>query len=111
MNAGDIVSVDFGTPIGSEPGFTRPAMVVTADLVLSGSPRTVHVVPITSNTTRRLPTEVEISGTSLALPSVAQAHLCTVVSVERLVGRTESNVGAVQLAQVRSVLADLLDLP
>ena len=30
MNYGDVVRVDFGTPIGSETGFVRPAVVVTS---------------------------------------------------------------------------------
>lgn len=45
MHAGEIIDVDFGVPAGSEPGFTRPAAVVTAELILRSRPRTVHVVP------------------------------------------------------------------
>jgi mRNA interferase MazF len=113
MRAGDIVTVDFGIPHGSEPGFARPAVIVTADLVLQSSPRTLHVVPLTSNVTRRLPTEVEIGEVDLPLRSAAQAHLCGVVSVTRLrdVGGSAPNVGHAALAQIRSIIADLLDCP
>jgi mRNA interferase MazF len=111
VRAGDLVRVDFGVPVGSEPGFARPAVVVTADLVLEARPRTVHVVPVTSNVARGLPTEVPVAAPGLDRPSSAQCHLCTVVSVERIVGDLHGNVGTVSLAQVRSVLADLLDLP
>lgn len=111
MRAGDVVGVDFGVPKGSEPGFVRPAVVVTADLILQARPRTIHVVPITSNTTRSLPTEIVVSATGLEQPSAAQCHLCTVVSSERLTGGDRGNVGAAALAQVRSVLGDLLDIP
>ena len=34
MRAGDIVHCDFGTPARGEPGFVRPAVVVTSDDVL-----------------------------------------------------------------------------
>lgn len=111
MLAGDVVYVDFGTPVGSEPGFSRPAIVVTADHVLSGNPRTVHVVPLTSNNSRRLPTEIDVTSDSLSQPSSAQAHLCTVVSRQRIQDRAAGNIGVVQLAQVRAVIADLLDMP
>jgi mRNA-degrading endonuclease toxin of MazEF toxin-antitoxin module len=65
MHAGDVVEVDFGVPEGSEPGFVRPAVVITADLILAAGPRTLHVVPITSNTSRSLPTEVPVSASGL----------------------------------------------
>lgn len=113
MLAGDVVTVDYGIPQGSEPGFERPAVIVTADLVLRMSPRTVHVVPLTSNVTRRLPTEVELNDVDLPIRSVAQAHLCGVVSVTRLrdVGDSMPNIGSAALAQIRSIIADLLDCP
>jgi len=110
MRAGDVVRVDFGIPAGSEPGFERPAVVVTADGVLAHRPRTIHVVPVTSNVGRALPSEVVVSAPGLPVDSAAQCHLCTVVSIERLNRREYGNIGAVSLAQLRSVLADLLDI-
>jgi len=110
MRAGDVVGVDFGVPVGSEPGFVRPAIVVTADLILPARPRTVHVVPITSNTSRSLPTEIVVSAAGLDKSSMAQCHLCTVVSAERVARDERGNVGAVSLAEIRSVLGDLLDI-
>jgi len=111
MRAGDVVEVDFGTPTGSEPGFMRPAVIVTADLVLQSGPRTIRVVPITGNTSRSLPTEIVVSASGLAQPSAAQCHLCTVVSAERVTAGGDGSVGAAALAQIRSVLGDLLDIP
>jgi len=111
MQAGDVVRVDFGVPAGSEPGFVRPAIVVTANLILDARPRTIHVVPITSHTKRSLPTEIVVSAAGLDQPSVAQCHLCTVVSTERLTADDQGNIGAAALAEVRSILGDLLDIP
>jgi mRNA interferase MazF len=110
MRAGDVVRVDFGVPAGSEPGFMRPAVVVTADAVLAHRPRTLHVVPITSNVHRSLPTEVVVTGPGLEAASVAQCHLCAVISVERILDSDDGSVGAVELAQIRAVLGDLLDI-
>ena len=31
MRSGDVYQVDFGSPLGSEAGFVRPAVVITDD--------------------------------------------------------------------------------
>lgn len=114
MRAGDVVRVDFGVPQGSEPGFVRPAVVLTADNVLRRQPRTVHVVPLTSNTQRHMPTDVLLEDIEVEQPSTAQVHLCTAISTARIVDEPKPdalNVGPVHLAQMRSVMSDLLDLP
>lgn len=110
MKAGDLVEVDFGIPAGSEPGFRRPAVVVTADAVLEAAPRTVHVVPVTSNVERAFLTDVPLVDSGLERASAAQCHLCTVVSTERL-GDPVGSVGALTLTQIRAVVGDLLDIP
>jgi mRNA interferase MazF len=111
MLAGDVITVDFGIPRGSGPGFEHPAIVVTADLVVTHRPRTFHVVPVTSNVRRAMATDVPVDADGLDENSVAQCHLLTVTETERVKddgGR--GNVGPVTLAQLRSVIADLLDL-
>ena len=111
MRAGDVVTVDFGVPAGSGPGFEHPAVVVTADLIAVRRPRTFHVVPVTSNVARRMITDVPVTADGLEFDSVGQCHLLTVTEVERVRnGGGRGNVGPVALAQLRSVIADLLDL-
>ena len=105
-----MVSVDFGDPVGSKPGFVRPAVIVTAQAVLGRGPRTVHVVPVTTNVRRSLPTEVLLDESGLPRPSAAQCHLCTVIGTQRIVSDDGHSVGPAVLAQIRSVLADLLDI-
>jgi mRNA interferase MazF len=41
--------VDYGNPIGSAPGFRRPAIVLQANSFNASNIRTVLVVPLTSN--------------------------------------------------------------
>lgn len=111
MRAGDIITVDFGAPAGRGPGFEHPAIVVTAELIVAQRPRTFHVVPVTSNVRRAMATDVPVDGVGLDKSSVGQCHLVTVAEIERVKndgGR--GNVGPVVLAQLRSVIADLLDL-
>ena len=109
MRAGDLVDVDFGVPVGSEPGWFRPAIVVTASAYLEAQPRTLHVVPLTTNTRRLMLSEVQIDPGETDRPSVAQCHICQCISRERIIAEW-GNVGPATLAQVRSVLADLLDI-
>ena len=104
MRAGDIVRCDFGTPARGEPGFVRPAIVVTSDDVLEFRQHAIVVVPCTT-TRRGWLSEVDITGSD-----VAQAHLPTTVSVDRVVEATGTNVGPVALQQIRALIADLIGL-
>ena len=104
MQAGDVVRCDFGVPARGEPGFIRPAIIVTSNDVLEYRQHAVVVVPC-SMVKRGWLTEIDIAGFG-----VAQAHLPTTISVDRIVGTTEMNVGPVALRQIRELIADLLGL-
>jgi mRNA-degrading endonuclease toxin of MazEF toxin-antitoxin module len=104
MRAGDVVRVDFGVPARGEPGFVRPSIVVTSDDVLEFRQAAVVVVPCTT-TRRGWLTEVEIAGIG-----VAQAHLPTTISVDRIVESDVANVGPVALRQIRELIGDLLEI-
>lgn len=111
LNSGDIVDVDLGTPIGSEAGLSRPAVVITATGVLRGEPNVVHVVPLT-RTIRSSGAEVYIEPDNknlLSAPSAAQCQHIRSVSVTRL-GSAFGNVGPALLAEIREVLGLLLDI-
>ena len=104
MRAGDVVRCDFGTPARGEPRFVRPAIVVTSDDVLEFRQHAIVVVPCTTARQGWL-SEVDIGGFG-----VAQAHLPTTVSVDRVIEATGINIGPVALRQVRELIADLLEL-
>ena len=104
MRAGDLVLCDFGVPARGEPGFVRPAVIITSDDVLEYRQHAVVVVPCTT-TQRGWMTDVSLDGVG-----VAQAHLPTTISVDLIVDRDGRNIGPVALAQIRQVVADLLDL-
>ena len=104
MRAGDVVRCDFGTPARGELGFLRPAIVITCDDVLEFRQHAIVVVPCTT-TRRGWLSEVDITGFG-----VAQAHLPTTISVDRVVETTATNIGPVALQQIRELIADLLGL-
>lgn len=112
MNAGDIVEVDFGMPMGSEAGCRRPGIVVTADAFLSLRPTTVFVVPLTS-TRRSFPSHIQIEadGTNqLRVTSYAPVEQLRAVAVERC-GPPTGNVGQAALHQILDTLAMLTGMP
>ena len=71
---------------------------------------TFHVVPVTTNVDRAWSSDVRLDESGLLTDSVAQCHLCAVVDQLQVVGETVGNVGPLLLAQIRSVLGDLLDI-
>jgi mRNA interferase MazF len=112
VNSGDIVTVDFGTPIGSDAGFSRPALVTTADALLRFRPSTVFVVPLTT-TPRRFPSHVSIEPdqlNGLTEPSWALVEQMRAVAVERC-SPARGNVGPAVSHQVLDVLAMITGMP
>jgi mRNA interferase MazF len=108
---GDVQLADLGEPRGSEAGFARPVVLVSAQLVLDQGPRVVHVVPLTSRI-RGYRSEVTIEaveGNGLDAASAAQCQHVRAIAVERL-SEPIGTVGTQTLSQIREILADLLDL-
>jgi len=80
VNRGQLYLCDFGTPIGHDPGFRRPAVVVSpSELNRNGIP---IVLPVT-RTRRGYPTHVELDGV-LPVVSYAQCELIRAVSADPL---------------------------
>lgn len=107
---GEVYEVDLGRPVGHEPAFRRPAVVVSSDILNNGPGELVVVVPITS-TSYDLRSHIEIAvGTSgLEHVSYARCDQIRVVSTER----TGARRGEVALDELRSIdraLRFILDL-
>lgn len=49
MIRGDIWWVDFGDPLGSEPGWRRPAIIIQSDDYNNSDMNTTIVIPLTTN--------------------------------------------------------------
>lgn len=110
--SGDVVYLDLGQPQGREAGFRHPAVVVTADRILSADPSVVHVVPLTT-TIRRFHSEVTIEPdvtNGLDARSAAQCQHLRAISPGRI-HEVRGNIGATMLAQLRETIAVILDLP
>ena len=107
---GEVYYVDLGQPVGHEPAFRRPAVVVSVDILNNGLGGLVVVVPIT--TTRyglRSHVELEPEGSGLGHVSYARCDQLRVVSVERLSSR-QSMIGPEQIRAIDRALRFVLDL-
>ncbi len=112
MNFGDIVLVDFGTPVGSEAGFRRPGVIVLADAFLRYRPTTVFVVPLTS-TPRSFPSHIPIEPDTvngLDQTSYAQVEQMRAVSLHRC-NEHRGSVGHQVGHQILDVLAMITGMP
>lgn len=112
LSSGDLVDLDLGLPQGREASFRHPAVVVSAQRILSAEPSVVYVVPLTS-TVRGFHSEIMIEpdgDNGLTVRSAAQCQYLRAVSTGRVVSSL-GNVGAVTLAQIRETIALMLDLP
>jgi mRNA interferase MazF len=103
--------VDFGTPVGHEQGYRRPAVVVSDDRLNRSRAELAIVVPLTAKR-RGLPSHVEIEpgDSGLAETSYAKGEDVKSVSRQRLVRRL-GTVPADRLGRVEQILLRLLGLP
>jgi mRNA interferase MazF len=111
LTSGDVAEIDLGAPSGREAGFRHPAVVVTAQRILDGSPSVLHVVPLTS-TPRRFGSEVPIEPderNGLEQTSAAQCQHIRSVSTDR-VEQVVGNVGPLVLSQIRETIGLILDV-
>jgi mRNA interferase MazF len=105
VSRGDIYLCDFGTRVDHEPGFRRPAVVVSHDeLSRHGVP---VVLPVT-RTHRGYATHVELDGV-LPVVSYVQCELIRAVSADRLI-RPVASLDAAYLAKIEAILRRILDL-
>jgi mRNA interferase MazF len=112
VNFGDIVEVDFGTPIGSEAGFRRPAIILMSDAFLRYRPSTVFAIPLTA-TPRQFPSHIEIhpdADNGLQATSCALVEQLRAVSAQRISDAT-GNVGSVVGHQLLEILATITGMP
>ena len=90
MTRGDVYMLDFGIPLGSEPGMRRPVVIIQTDKDNLNGLNTKVVIPITSNTIN-----ADLKGnvflpkkeSGLSKDSVALIHQIVVVDKFRLEGK------------------------
>lgn len=93
MTRGEVWWADFGIPSGSEPGYSRPAVILSSDRFNRSQIRTVIVCAVTSNlrwATAPGNVELDLGAAGLPKPSVINVSHTRVVDRSRLVESTGS---------------------
>lgn len=86
IHQGEIRWADLGDPIGSEPGFRRPVVVVQSDAFNASRIATVVCVPLTSNLKwADAPGNVLLSAQATGLPKDSVANVSQVVALDKSV--------------------------
>jgi mRNA interferase MazF len=86
VTQGEIWWADLGDPVGSEPGFVRPVVVVQCDAFNRTTLATVVCVPLTSNLRwAEAPGNVLLRQRATRLPKDSVANASQIVTVDRTV--------------------------
>lgn len=109
MTCGEIYWIDFGLPVGSEPGFRRPALVIQSDSLNQSDFGTTLIIPFTTNL--RLADYkgnvlVEKKDSGLSKDSVALCSQIMVVDKRRLTEKT----GKVSASVIDEVVDEILSV-
>ena len=92
MRRGDICWVDLGEPIGSEPGYRRPVLIVQDDSFNASKLATVIVISLTSNVElRKMPGCVYLSADETGLPKESVVNATQIRTIDKK--RIEEHVG------------------
>lgn len=99
VRRGELWWVDFAEPVGSAPGYRRPAAVVSSDRFNRSRIATVIVAAVTSNT--RLadaPGNVALPAGSSGLPKDSVVNVSQLLAVDR--GLLDRRIGMLPSAQL-----------
>ncbi len=107
IKQGDIYWIDLGEPIGSEPAYLRPYVVIQNDLLNSSQIRTVIVCALTSNLRRAKAMGnvlLELGEANLDRQSVVNVSQIFTVDKALLVEK----IGTLSKERIRQILAGLI---
>lgn len=101
---GEIWWADLADPVGSEPGFRRPVVVIQGAAFNQSSLRTVLTVALTSNLHwADAPGNVRLPAKSTGLPKDSVANVSQILTVDR--SDLTERVGRVSASQLELILA------
>jgi mRNA interferase MazF len=103
---GDIVWVDYGEPVGSEPGFRRPGVVVQADEINRTRIETILCMPLTSNLLlARAPGNVLLRKSETGLDRDSVVNVVQIGALDR--SRIGDWIGSISDRQLRLIFNGL----
>lgn len=106
IRQGDLYWIDLGQPIGSEPGYVRPYVVIQNDVLNSSKIRTVIVCALTSNLRRAAAIgNVLLEAGEANLPEPTVVNVSQVFTVDKAL--LTDKIGKLSRQRIRQILAGL----
>ena len=103
---GEVWWADLADPVGSEPGYRRPVVVVQGDAFNGSSLRTVVCVVVTSNTRwAAAPGNVLLTARAAGLPKASVANVSQLVTLDR--GLLTERAGRLSASNLELVLSGI----
>ncbi|MEY4581161.1 MAG: hypothetical protein RL701_5864 [Pseudomonadota bacterium] len=97
---------DLGDPVGSEPGFRRPVLIVQSDALNQSRIATVVCVPLTSNLKwAAAPGNVLLKAKSTGLPKDSVANVSQILAIDQAL--LTERAGKLRAQQLELVFAGL----
>ena len=106
ISQGDVWWADLDAPVGSEPGFRRPVVVVQGDDFNRSALRTVVAVSLTSNLRwGDAPGNVRLTTRATGLPRDSVANVSQIVTLDKSI--LTERVGRLPAPKLELVLAGI----
>lgn len=103
---GEVWWADLGDPVGSEPGFRRPVVIVQGDAFNRSALRTVVCVALTSNLRwADAPGNVRLTARATGLPKESVANVSQLVTLDR--DTLTERIGRISASQLERVLTGI----
>ncbi|HEX7476199.1 MAG TPA: type II toxin-antitoxin system PemK/MazF family toxin [Polyangiales bacterium] len=106
ISQGEVWWADLSEPVGSEPGFRRPVLIVQGDSLNQSRIATTTCVPLTSNLKwSEAPGNVVLKAKATGLPKDSVANVSQIVTVDK--DMLTERAGKLQRRHVELVFAGL----
>lgn len=111
---GEIHWVDFGDPVGSEPGQRRPALVVQTDAANRAASTTIVAVISSHLPSKSYPMHVRLPDGLLPKASMVKCEQLVTIDIDKripdVLGGPVATLDARTMREVEHALASILDL-
>ncbi|MEC4813449.1 MAG: type II toxin-antitoxin system PemK/MazF family toxin [Scytonema sp. PMC 1069.18] len=106
IHQGDVYWIDLGQPIGSEPAYIHPYVVIQNDLLNRSQIRTVIVCALTTNLRRaKAPGNVLLEVGEADLPGQSVVNVSQVFTVDKAL--LTEKIGSLSRQRIQQILAGL----
>jgi mRNA interferase MazF len=106
IRQGDLWWADLGEPVGSEPGYRRPVVIVQCDAFNRSRLATVVCVPLTSNLKwADAPGNVLLESRGAGLAKDSVANVSQLLTIDR--GTLTERIGRLAKPQLDAILAGI----